>query len=76
MIDEKLLDGKKTAEFLGCTEAALALWRKKRQGPSYVRLGMRLVRYPLRDLLTWLEKQRIEPEQPCIGRKEADSARQ
>ena len=57
---EILLDGKQTAELLGCTEAALALWRKERRGPAYLRLG-RLIRYREVDLLSWIESSRVEP---------------
>jgi predicted DNA-binding transcriptional regulator AlpA len=57
---ERLLDSKTTATFLGCTPAALALWRKQRRGPTYVRLGLRLVRYRERDLARWLAAGRVE----------------
>jgi hypothetical protein len=36
---------------------------------------MRLIRY-LKDLLTWLEDQRVEPEQPGIRTNEAGGIRQ
>ena len=38
---EPLLDPKETAALLGCTESALALWRKQHRGPSYIRVGQR-----------------------------------
>ena len=59
---EALMDGKEAARILGCTDAALALWRKKHRGPSYVRLG-RLVRYREADLSDWIAACRVEPAQ-------------
>jgi len=61
MRNERLLDSKETATVLGCTQAALALWRRQRRGPTYVRLGLRMVRYRERDLARWLEAGRVEP---------------
>jgi len=61
MRNERLLDSKEAATVLGCTQAALALWRKQHRGPTYIRLGMRLVRYRARDLARWLEAGRVDP---------------
>jgi predicted DNA-binding transcriptional regulator AlpA len=55
---EILVDGKEAARRLGCTVSALALWRRQRRGPTYVRLG-RLVRYREADLDTWVQSCRI-----------------
>lgn len=57
---EPLLDPKETAALLGCTESALALWRKQHRGPSYIRVGQRLVRYRQQDLVSWLELHRVD----------------
>ena len=54
MLDEQLLDTRQAARILGCTEAALQLWRRKHIGPAYIRLGCRLVRYAPKDLQRWL----------------------
>lgn len=61
---ERLLDSKATADLLGCTESALALWRKRHYGPSYIRVGPRLVRYRQQDLFTWLELRRVDSGEP------------
>ncbi len=59
--DEIVLHGKEAAKFLGCTEAALALWRKEGRGPSFVRVG-RLIRYLRSDLTDWLTSRKVTPE--------------
>lgn len=58
MLNEALLQTKDAAQLLGCTEAALALWRKERRGPAYLKLG-RLVRYTRRDLEDYLDSNRL-----------------
>ena len=60
MTDDQLLDSKKTAQLLDCTEAALALWRRLRYGPDFVRMG-RLVRYRKGDVMRWIEAQTVKP---------------
>jgi predicted DNA-binding transcriptional regulator AlpA len=51
---EALLNSQEAAKFLGCTESALALWRRERRGPTYLRIS-RLVRYRREDLLAFLK---------------------
>ena len=58
MMNEALLQTKDAAQLLGCTEAALALWRKEGRGPAFLKLG-RLVRYARRDLETYLDANRL-----------------
>ena len=78
MAAEPLLDSKETAALLGCTESALALWRKQHRGPSYIRVGQRLVRYRQQDVVNWLEVQRVDSceragsrgASTCLGRAE------
>jgi len=53
MIDV-LLNSKDAARLLACDEKTLALWRRRRTGPAYVRLGSRLVRYTPTDLQHWI----------------------
>lgn len=68
LLDGQLMDSKQAAELLRCTEAALALWRRKETGPSFVRMG-RLVRYRKQDLLSWIEEQIVS--QPPGSKKSA-----
>jgi predicted DNA-binding transcriptional regulator AlpA len=57
----KLIDSKEAADLLGCTEAALGLWRKEGRGPSYIRVE-RLVKYREADLIAWIESRRVQPK--------------
>jgi predicted DNA-binding transcriptional regulator AlpA len=59
MPDESLVDTGEAARILGCTKAAVTLWRRERRGPNYVRLG-RLIRYRRSDLFTWIESRLIQ----------------
>ncbi len=61
MVETRLLDPKEAAGLLGCTESALALWRRQRVGPVYVRLGQRLIRYRSEDLFRWVHANQVEP---------------
>jgi hypothetical protein len=58
--NQRLLDGKAAARLLGCTPAALALWRKEHRGPSYVRIGRRLIRYRPEDVRIWVDGCRVQ----------------
>jgi excisionase family DNA binding protein len=42
---DHLLNEQEAAAYLGCSVGLLRKWRLFRQGPAYVRLGGRLVRY-------------------------------
>ncbi len=58
MTEDVLLNSRQIAELLGCTEAALALWRRERRGPDYVRLG-RLVRYRKSGVSSWIDSRTV-----------------
>lgn len=58
----RLLDTDAASALLRCTPAALMKFRTERRGPPYVRVG-RLIRYHRRDLLRWINSQRVSPEQ-------------
>lgn len=45
-----LLSEKEAAEILGCGFRTLRNWRAKRDGPRFVKIGQRLVRYRRADL--------------------------
>ena len=69
MLNEQLLDTRQAARILGCTEAALELWRRKHTGPAYIRLGCRLVRYAPKDLQHWLTVNTSSADPDAIGAK-------
>lgn len=56
-----LLDPEQAAEFLTVARQTLAKWRHLGQGPAYLRVGTRNVRYRLEDLDAWLEERAVAP---------------
>lgn len=47
------------SKIIGISKATLANWRVTRSdGPPFIRVGGRAIRYSANDLLEWLEKQR------------------
>ncbi len=56
MKQEKLLDEKGAARFLGLSVYTLRNWRHQLRPPNYVKLGGRAVRYRLDDLEEFIEK--------------------
>ena len=56
---DRLLTTKEAAEFLGLHPVTLAAWRVARRGPRYVKLSARAVRYRLRDLELYLDRQAV-----------------
>jgi excisionase family DNA binding protein len=54
-----LLTIKEAARRLSVTPRTLALWREKRRGPRFFRVGVR-VRYCLEDLNAWVKARAVE----------------
>jgi hypothetical protein len=52
---------KEAAKELGVAVQTLRNWRHIRRGPAYLKLG-RSVRYRVEDILIFIEKHRIDPE--------------
>jgi hypothetical protein len=50
----------RASEYLGTAVQTLRNWRNQRRGPAYVKLG-RSVRYLVKDLESYLMKNRIDP---------------
>lgn len=60
MIDEEYLGPKQVVEkFPGLTVNTLAIWRHRRIGPPYLKLGRATV-YPASGLAAWLESCVVE----------------
>ena len=61
-----LLTTKDAARLLGLSPAMLERWRWMKVGPPFVRpTGGRAVRYRWRDLIDWIERNRVDPEKAC-----------
>lgn len=63
-VDVGLLDTRQAAELLGLRPAALAAWRQRGDGPPYIRISSRCVRYDPGDLTEWLDERREGPAEP------------
>ena len=53
---DTLLTEGQLAERLGFTRRALQQWRITGQGPRFVRISARAIRYRWRDVLVWLDE--------------------
>ena len=51
-----LLRETEAASFLGFTPRALQAWRQRGEGPLFVRISARAIRYRRRDLISWSEE--------------------
>lgn len=67
MSPEELLTPTETAEFLKVSADTLRRWRYERNGPRYVRVGRRMVRYTVKDLLAFLS--RVDNTAPTKNRQ-------
>jgi hypothetical protein len=56
-----LRPAKKVAMILQTTSEQVRRWRKQGRGPAYIRMSSRQIRYDVRDVEAWLEKQKILP---------------
>ena len=63
---DRLLLTDEAAQFLRLTPRALENWRNKGDGPPYIRISHRCVRYRLGTLVDWLGK-RTSAESPEDG---------
>jgi predicted DNA-binding transcriptional regulator AlpA len=52
---DQMLNTRQVAVLLGVSEVWLEILRSKKQGPKYIVLGPRCVRYKVGDLLAWLK---------------------
>lgn len=61
-MENQNFDTNEAAAYLGCSPAALRLWRSQGRGAKYFRAG-RLIRYRKAELDKWIEKNSREPWQ-------------
>lgn len=68
--DDDLLTEEQAAEYIGMSRSFLSkdrmngLRHGRKQGPEYVRLGVKSIRYPFIELKTWVEKNRVVRQFP------------
>ena len=55
---EQLLDTVECARILGMHPQTLAAWRAQGRGPIFLKVGPRKVRYRVRDIDDWLDRNR------------------
>ena len=56
------------AEYLGFSKQTLANWRHRRQGPPYVKVGGKAIRYLRADLDAFLDSWRVNPsDDPAVS---------
>lgn len=58
----KLLTTKEASQILGIAEGALATLRYRRQGPSFIRVGHKSIRYSEEDIAAYIEACRTETQ--------------
>ena len=59
-MDDEIMSGDQTGEFLGVPAGTLANWRYQGRGPRFYKVGKH-VRYRKSDVLAWLEENAREP---------------
>lgn len=60
--DDRLVTREEAAKVLGLRPNTLGVWAcRKRGGPPFVRVGLRAVRYRMRDLREYLAARTVEP---------------
>jgi len=58
-----LLDPKAVSACLGCAESTLRVWRWRGEGPPYVKITRRMVRYPREGFVKYLRERGYEVPQ-------------
>jgi len=59
--DDTLLSQKRVATMLSVTPRALEAWRVRGDGPSFIRISSRCIRYRRQDVEAWLATRFISP---------------
>lgn len=60
MSENRLLNEKQAASYLGLSVSTLQAWRWRGRGPAYLKLGGRTIRYRMADLDSFLAGCRVE----------------
>ena len=57
----KLLTEKEVSAEYGVKIKTLQMWRWRRQGPAFIRISSRAVRYERSEIEAWLDRCRVAP---------------
>jgi len=60
------------AQSLKCSVSTLKRWRRGAQGPHWVQIGSRSVRYPVADLEAWMSRRDVAAPSRAVSQREAD----
>ena len=58
-VGPKLMKTSDTAEFLGVSQEVLFEWRQKGEGPPYLHITSRTLRYDRDDVIAWAQSHRV-----------------
>ena len=58
-VGPKLMKNLECAEFLGVSETVLFEWRQKGEGPPYLHITSRTLRYDRDDVIAWARSHRV-----------------
>jgi len=59
---EKLLNQNAAAQFLGLSPITLEVWRSRGDGPRFVRLSRRAIRYQFSEIMKFVKAHEVEPK--------------
>ena len=62
ILDEEFMTPKELEQFTGLKMGTLANWRTKNKGPSYLKLGRRVL-YTKKEINKWLKKQIVHTDE-------------
>lgn len=58
-VGPKLMKISEVAEFLGVTEAVIYEWRRVNEGPPFLHITARTVRYDRDDVIAWAQSHKV-----------------
>lgn len=58
-VGPKLMKISEVAEFMGVTEAVIYEWRRMGEGPPFLHITARTVRYDRDDVIAWAQSHRV-----------------
>ena len=64
---DALIREREAAAFLGFSQRALESWRQRGNGPSFVKISARAIRYRRRDLIAWAEERLVASTSEAPG---------